>query len=171
MKKLNIKVDNETKGYIPFVLLFIVLVTGMVILCMNISKMPVWDLLNDNYGKLLLATITLEVVLLQFIFPDEKIIMGLDKHNVSYKHYREDRSPINRNIVDLDYWWAYNGFDFSVFVKLVDDAVVVVVLYEDMPNWRSIPHWRYSTETYGEEIEKYRCFDLLKVGPEIEWYM
>lgn len=88
---IEIKIDSEARGYSPFSILTVVLIIGIAIIFMIATSKPINGWLFSNYWKLFFGTILLEFILLQIVFPNEKIELTIGEDNKLTFQYEENK--------------------------------------------------------------------------------
>jgi len=160
---------------------------------MKLTSKPVNEWLVSNYWKLLTGTFLLEIILLQIVFPNEKIELTFGNNNELFFLYnKKNKQSQTKKIVQKKYWWNYcfggnqrsgdegnatsnnsglggGGIANGVwlYLKLIDDKGNEILLYEREPNWASTPNWKYSLENTESINEKYKCFHLQKLVTQL----
>ena len=185
MNKFEVELDSEAEGYHPFILIGIFGFIGMVLIFVRFSHGPINPTFLQIYWWMFLLAGIVDIVLYQFVFPEEKMEIEMDpKGNLCF-HYRKDSIAISKKVQLRAYWWNYKfapGLNYSTeidwthdkdglsgngpanelwrYIELVDESEDSMILYEEMQVWESTPHWPYSVRTKDSGAEKFRCLNL-----------
>jgi len=186
--KYLIQLDSKAIGYTPFSFLNIILFIGIVIFFSHLYERPFLGSVESYYWPILIFITILEIIALQFVFPNENIELDLNNKEWTFQYVLDNQILKSRKITAYYYWWNYNfgsnlksqddpnystgnssldgqgiANGITLYLLLIDEKGESILLYEEEGNWASIPHWDYHLKSKVDYDTTYKCFHLKKV--------
>ena len=185
----KIKIDSEARWYNPFTLLTIFLCFGIISFFLMLSPTYINLSFLDYYWHVFFAVLLLEIIAIQFVFPNERIeLKMIPGVGLTFYYIKDNKPNIIKNIKEVSYWWNYNfggnnrDEEYSsssgsngglrpgstanglyLYIKLTDEYGDEILLFETEGNWASTPHWPYKLDTARDFEHQYDCFYLKEV--------